>query len=106
MAITDSSTRRITLFAKVIIRVGFFAWVSFACLWLYYGFSRPTSEQPEVGRLHRLDTHGHVAYLTHREMTNLHVLRGTAIGLFLIAGAMALVIKMRQRRNAQNQSSE
>ena len=35
--------------AKVIIRVGVLTWFGFLCLWVYYGFSRPTSKQPDSG---------------------------------------------------------
>ena len=99
MTSTDNSARMVTLFAKIIIRVGVLAWFSFLGLYLYYGFSRPTSEQPESGRLYVLNTHGHVAYLTRQEITNLHLLQGVGVGLFLVAGAMALIIKLRQRES-------
>jgi hypothetical protein len=95
-----------TLFVKVMSRVGVLAWFSFLCLHLYYGFSRPTAQQPDAGRLYRLDTHGRVAYLTLPEINNLHHLRDAAFGLVLVACTVALVIKLRERRNAHNQLSQ
>lgn len=106
MVTTDNSAKMVRLLVKVISRVGVLAWISVLCLHLYYGFSRPTSRQPDAGRLYRLDTHGRVAYLTHREITNLHFLWGASIGLILVASTMALVVKMRERRNAQNRLSQ
>lgn len=81
--------------AKIVIRVGIFAWVCYGCLWLYYGFSRPTLAQPEASRLYALDTHGHVAYLTAREMANLHLLLETSGGLTAIAIGIAIFAKSR-----------
>ena len=96
---------RLTLFAKITSRVGVFAWFSYLCLTLYYAFSRPATQQPDAGRLYRLETHGRIAYLTHGESANLHLLLISAIGLILVACVMVLVIKLRERRNAQNQLS-
>jgi len=96
---TDNSAR-VTFFAKVIMKAGFLAWISFVCLDLCYCFSRPTSQQPAVGRLYPLEEHGHVGYLTRREIDNLHLLRDTSGGLFAVGITMALVIKMRERSNA------
>jgi len=90
-------------FAKVVIRIGFFAWISYLCLTLYYGFSRPTVALPEEGRLYALDNHGHVAYLTYREIANLHLLLETAGGLTAIAVAIAVVAKLRERYSAEHQ---
>jgi hypothetical protein len=84
-------------FAKIVIRVGFFAWVCYLCLWLYYGFSRPTVAQPNEGRVYALDTHGHVAYLTSREVSNLHVLLQASGGLIAMAVAVAIVAKINER---------
>ena len=103
LVMTDNSTKIVTLGAKVLGRVGVFAWFSFACLYLYYGFSRPTFQQPDSGRLYPLDTHGHVAYLTLREINNLYHLRDAAFVLVLVAVGMVLVIKVRERRRAQSQ---
>jgi hypothetical protein len=106
MAITHDSAKRATLVGKLIIRVGVLAWFGYLSLYLYYGFSRPTSKQPDSGRFYPLDTHGHVAYLTLPEINNLHYVRDAAVGLFLVACTMALVIKLRERKSAQNQLSQ
>lgn len=86
--------------------MGAFLFLCFVCLSVYYGFSRPTTEQPGVGRTHPLDVHGHVAYLTYREIFTLHILQVTGIGLFFVGAMVALVIKMQERRIAQNQFRE
>jgi hypothetical protein len=86
--------------AKVLMMMGFFGWVSYLCLTVYYGFSRPTVAQPEVGRTHAVDNHGHVAFLTNREVANLHLLLETSGGLIAIAVAVGLFAKLRQRSNA------
>ena len=91
-------------FAKVFMRIGFGAWVSYLCLWLYYGFSRPTVAQPEGDRLYALDTHGHVAYLTYREIGNLHLLLETSGGPIGISVAIAILAKFRERSNDERQS--
>jgi hypothetical protein len=76
-------------------------WVGFLCLWIHYGFTRPTSKQPTQGRLYALNTHGRIAYLTSHEMHNLYVLGGTSIGLLIVVTPIALIIKRRER--PQNQ---
>jgi hypothetical protein len=92
------------LLAKILIRVGVFAWFGFLALYTYYGFSRPVSKQTDSGRLYVLDTHGHVAYLTLAEVHNLHHLRDAATGLVVAAVTMALVIKIGERRNPPRES--
>jgi hypothetical protein len=91
----DLPANKAVTFAKIVIRIGLLAWVSYLCLWLYYGFSRPTVAQPEAGRWFALDTHGHIAYLTSREMANLHLLLETSGGLTAIAIATAIFAKFR-----------
>src|SRR5437588_12331067 len=103
---TDSPAKTMVVLARVIIRVGVAVWFGFLCLWSYYGFSRPTSKQPESGRLYPLDTHGHVAYLTVAEINNLHYVRDTGLGLVLVAVVMGLIVEMREGRNAQGQSNQ
>ena len=76
-------------------------WISFLCLSLQYGFTRPTSKQPGQGRLYALNIHGRVAYLTHHEILNLYVLGGTSVALLIVVTPIALIIKRRGRTGNQ-----
>ena len=105
MAMTDNSTKTVTRFGKVIMMVGFLAWIGYINLSLYYCFSRPTSPQTDADRLYPLEEHGHVGYLTRREIENLHLARDTSAGLFGVGICMAIVVKIRERSDGQNQLS-
>jgi hypothetical protein len=82
-------------FVKVVMMVGFFAWISYLCLTLYYGFSRPTVAQPDAGRIYAVNNHGHVAYLTNREVANLHLLLEASGALTAVGIACAAFAKFR-----------
>jgi hypothetical protein len=105
MAMTDNFAKTVTRFGKVIMMVGFFAWIGYINLGFYYCFSRPTSPQTDADRLYPFEEHGHVAYLTHRETENLHLARDTAASLFGVGICLAIVVKIRERSDAQNQLS-
>jgi len=64
----------------------FVLWLGVAGLWFQYDGTRPSSPEPENGRVHSLSTHGHVVYLTLREYVLLNGLWMTAF-----AGAAAAV---------------
>ena len=72
------------------------------CLDLYYCFSRPTSAQPDTGRVYALENHGHVGYLNRREMNYVHLLRNTSGGLFIVAVVIGLVTKLRKGENVKD----
>jgi hypothetical protein len=86
-------SRIIAGFVKVVGNLAAMAWFTFLGVSLQYAYTRPTSEQPSLGRLYPLNIHGHVAYLTHHEILNLYILGGTGAALVLIAIAVALVAK-------------
>jgi hypothetical protein len=89
-------------FARLVMKIGFLVGISFVCLDLYYCFSRPTSAQPETGRVYASESHGHVGYLNRREIDNVHLLRNTSGGLFVVACVIGLVIKLRKGENVRD----
>jgi hypothetical protein len=106
MVRTGNPGKTVVALAKVIIRIGALAWFGFACLYTYYAVSRPTLKQLDSGRLYPLENHGRVAYLTLQEINNLHYVRDAALGLILVAVIMGLIVKIRERRNPQEQSDQ
>jgi hypothetical protein len=98
MVRTGNPGKTVVALAKVIIRIGALAWFGFACLYTYYAVSRPTLKQLDSGRLYPLENHGRVAYL--------HYVRDAALGLILVAVIMGLIVKIRERRNPQEQSDQ
>jgi hypothetical protein len=101
MAMTGNSTKTVTRFGKVIMMVGFLAWIGYVNLSLYYCFSRPTSPQTDAGRSYPLEEHGHVGYLTRRELETLHWARDTSAGLFGVGICMAIFVKIRERSDGR-----
>jgi hypothetical protein len=90
----------LTAIGWVAMRVGFFLWISFGCLHIYYSFSRPILAEPITGRIYPLIQGGHTGYLTSKEMANLSLLRNGS-GMCFVAGIIiAVVTKIRESRNA------
>jgi hypothetical protein len=94
-------SRAVVWFVKVVATLGGFAWFGFLSLWMEYAYTRPTSRQPALGRLYALETHGHVVYLTHNEVTFFHGLGEIGMGLLLVATVVGLVAKRRSSRRDQ-----
>ncbi len=102
MAMTGKPTKTVTRLGKIIMMMGFLAWIGYVNLSLYYCFSRPTSPQTDAARLYPLEEHGHVGYLTRREFENLNLARDTSAGLFGIGICIAIVIKIRKSGDARD----
>jgi hypothetical protein len=76
--------------------VSFFAYVG---LWEYYDHTRPTAAEPAQGRIHPLETHGSIVYLTLEESDYLRNLGWLTCILLVVQGAiMALVRRARPAR--------
>ena len=75
--------KALILVPKILAPVALAVWLGFIYLTLQYDATRPTVRQPEQGRVHGLNNHGHIVYLNAKEQANLHHLELLAIGLFL-----------------------
>lgn len=69
------------------------AWVSFAALWIQYDHTRPIIPSVLSGRVHVLNTHGHVVYLTEIERRKISTLNYSAVTLFLMAIIIDINVK-------------
>jgi hypothetical protein len=72
--------------------VSFFAYVG---LWEYYDHTRPTAAEPAHGRIHPLNTHGSIVYLTLEESDYLRDLGWLTCILLVVQGAMVVVRRAR-----------
>jgi hypothetical protein len=72
--------------------VSFFAYVG---LWEYYDHTRPTVAAPDQGRIHPLNTHGSIVYLTLEESDYLRDLGWLTCILLVVQGAMVVVRRAR-----------
>jgi hypothetical protein len=60
-------------------------WIASFLLWYHYAFSRPVVQQLQSGRIHPLNTHGSIVYLTTQECVLLYGLMALgAICFFLV----------------------
>ena len=80
---------------RIVSSLAAFSWFSLLILWVQYDYTRPTSSQPSVGRTYELDTHGHVVFLTHSELSNLYIL-GLVGAAFLF---IAIVARLSNRKS-------
>ncbi len=67
--------------------------VSFAAyvgLWTYYDHTRPTVAAPAQGRIHPLNTHGSIVYLTLEESDYLRDLGWLTCILLVVQGAITI----------------
>jgi hypothetical protein len=83
-------------FGKVVVRLGAAAWFGFLCLWMQFAVTRPSSSSPD--RLYALNTHGSVAYLTHKEEMLLYCLGTVAVGLIVIGAITGVALRQRYGR--------
>ena len=72
--------------------VSFFAYVG---LWEYYDHTRPTAAEPAHGRIHPLNTHGSIVYLTLEESDYLRDLGWLTSLLLVVQGAIVVVRRAR-----------
>jgi hypothetical protein len=72
--------------------VSFFAYVG---LWEYYDHTRPTAAEPAHGRIHPLNTHGSIVYLTLEESDYLRDLGWLTCILLVVQGAIVVVRRAR-----------
>lgn|SRR5512136_2835491 len=72
--------------------VSFFAYVG---LWEYYDHTRPTAAEPAHGRIHPLNTHGSIVYLTLEESDYLRDLGWLTSILLVVQGAIVVVRRAR-----------
>ena len=79
------SRQALTVVVKVLAPMALAVWLGFIYLFLQYDATRPTVRRPEQGRVHTLNNHGHVVYLTGHEQENLDHLEWLAFVLFAIA---------------------
>jgi hypothetical protein len=73
--------------------VSFFAYVG---LWEYYDHTRPTAAAPAQGRIHPLNTHGSIVYLTLEESDYLRDLGWLTSILLVVQGAIVVVRRARR----------
>ena len=83
MAFSNSTSKRSLLASGVLAVV-----LAFSTVYLvhYYGETRPTIEQPEVGRIHAVTIHARTVYLTSSEYAVAfagHAIAIVAIGVFV-----------------------
>jgi hypothetical protein len=67
-------------------------------LWYHFASNRPTAADPKAGRVHALNTHGSIVYLTGAERARLYFLEGTAASCFVGAVLIHILVL---RRNAE-----
>jgi hypothetical protein len=70
--------------------LSFFSYVG---LWTYYDHTRPTLAEPAEGRIHPLNTHGSIVYLTREEADHLYKLGWLASILLVLLGAITLLAR-------------
>jgi hypothetical protein len=64
------------------------SWILSFVLWYHYALTRPDVRQPESGRIHALNTHGSVVYLTSHECILLYGLMALGIACFLATATL------------------
>lgn len=101
MAKRSRPLRVMIAFVKVTGILGAFGWFSSIGLGVHYAYTRPTSENPSIGRIYSFDMHGYVVYLTRLEMMRLHFLMWTGVVLLLAAAFMGLIAKKRERAESR-----
>ena len=93
MAVAASGSKKLLWATGLITLVLAFSTV---CLVHYYGETRPTVAQPEIGRTHAAVIHSKTVYLTSGEYTlafATHVIAIVAIGVFI-----GLLLRSRRRK--------
>ena len=65
-------------------------------LWTYYDHTRPTVAAPAQGRIHPLNTHGSIVYLTLEESDYLRDLGWLTSILLVVQGAIVVVRRARR----------
>ncbi len=60
-------------------------------LWTYYDHTRPTAAEPAHGRIHPLNSHGSIVYLTLEESDYLRDLGWLTCILLLVQGAVMIL---------------
>ena len=85
-------------FVRIVSRLGMLAWISFLCLYVYFAFTRPPTSGPD--RFYAVNSHGKIAYLTHKEEIQLYGLEVVALGLFAIGLITGVTVKQRYGRRA------
>lgn len=65
-------------------------------LWYHFASTRPTVADSKAGRVHALNTHGSIVYLTGMEQTRLYFLEGAAASCFV--GAVLIHILVLRRK--------
>ena len=76
----------------IVLVVSFAAYVG---LWTYYDHTRPTVAAPAHGRIHPLNTHGSIVYLTLEESDYLRDLGWLTSILLVVQGAIVIVRRAR-----------
>jgi hypothetical protein len=67
---------------------GFVMWLAFLGLFIWYSSTRPSERSTATGRVHEINNHGHVTYLTASEKATLDAIEGGAVGLVLTSAAI------------------
>jgi hypothetical protein len=80
---------RKSLLAKIANALAALCFVGVFALWEEYAFTRPTFPQPSQGRTYDLNTHGHIVFLTLRELSSLYMLG--LIGVAFLIAALAII---------------
>jgi len=88
---------KITLI-KVLGWSSFVLWVGFIGLTFQYVGTRPSSPEPETGRVYALNSHGHVVYVTLRENVFLSALWTIGLGGGAAAIGWGQIEDLKRRR--------
>jgi hypothetical protein len=74
-------------------------WLTGTGLWLQYDRTRPITASVPDGRIYRLNTHGHIVFLTMAEYTRLYGL----LGIGLVGGLCVILMSPRRPREGSAQ---
>jgi hypothetical protein len=75
--------------------LGLVMFLAYIGLQFQFRHTRVTVKEPDLRRVHPLDVHGHVVYLTYGESRTLSVLSWGGGGLLLFAGVAGVVLRRR-----------
>ena len=77
-------------------------WIGATSLLMHYDATRPTSDEPNLGRVYAWNTHGHIVFLTKAEQLRLYVIGGAGVASSLACFTVWFVNRSRKngKRNA------